>query len=330
MFQADSFDRKLNRWGPVLLIVGLVLVFPPTPAAQEAKVSAVREQGVDISIGAAAGVEPNMTGFIYYEELFRGEMEKTVVAKFEIVRVGREVSEARLTQKGEELVQPGYLVHFDQPLIAPPKPGRLTVQSIPDRASIFIEGVFKGRTPRTLSLDPGIYTLRVTAPGHRDETIRVEVKPNESSIRVSQLQALPPPEYELSLDSNPQNAGVWINGEPQGITPLKLVLVRGPYVIKLEKPGFHSVDESLDLNEPTSRLFSLEEIGFGTLVLSAHPPADVEIDGEPRGETPPRIEISLPEGRHSVRFLWKKSAKEAVEEVFIVKNEKKVVHKILQ
>ncbi|MBB6098163.1 hypothetical protein HNR42_001588 [Deinobacterium chartae] len=65
--------------------------------------------------------------------------------------------------------------------------GSLSVTSNVDRAEIFLNDRRAGRVPTTFrNLNPGIYRVRVTAPGYRDFYTTVEIRPGETSdLRVT-------------------------------------------------------------------------------------------------------------------------------------------------
>ncbi len=138
--------------------------------------------------------------------------------------------------------------------------GRLVVTSNPVKASVTINGRWRGRTP--LTIDPlrfGKYDVRVVQPGYEvareqfalsadlaSKTIDVALRPAKKQAsaeapkpRASQTPtptAPPPPKPqptsvaaklaastgELVVDSRPQGATVFVDGKEVGVTPLRL------------------------------------------------------------------------------------------------------------
>ena len=139
--------------------------------------------------------------------------------------------------------------------------GRLVVTSDPAKASVTINGRWRGRTP--LTLDPlrfGNYDLRVVQPGYEvarerfalsadaaSKTIDVDLRPVQKQAsgaapkpRASQTpppRTSPPPPKpapasvatklaastgELYVDSRPQGATVFVDGKEVGVTPLRI------------------------------------------------------------------------------------------------------------
>jgi hypothetical protein len=56
-----------------------------------------------------------------------------------------------------------------------PTSGSVSVSSTPDSADLYVDGVFKGNTPSTLSLAPGKHTVKITSPGYKDWEREIDV-----------------------------------------------------------------------------------------------------------------------------------------------------------
>jgi len=116
---------------------------------------------------------------------------------------------------------------------------------------------------------------------------------------------------EVSLTTDPHGASVLINGETRGVTPFQQAdLALGSYVIRLEKQGFKTVEQSLELthDHPKATIgpITLERVPVraarGMLALESSPVgASVLIDGKPAGVTPlPRFQVAP--GKRIVRL----------------------------
>jgi serine/threonine protein kinase len=152
----------------------------------------------------------------------------------------------------------------------PPQPstGRLVVHSTPTRASVTVNGRWRGRTPLTLEdLAFGHYVVRIVQPGYaieREEfalgphdaahSMNVRLTPEKSAAtRTSQTPApRPAPATQgsaaapaaptsgtftggLFVDSRPQGANVMLDGNIVGKTPLRLPDVKiGTHVVRIE------------------------------------------------------------------------------------------------
>ncbi len=115
----------------------------------------------------------------------------------------------------------------------------------------------------------------------------------------------------LSVDSEPQGASVSLNGEPRGVTPLRLdELALGEYTLLVERAGYQPFTQSVALSA-ASRTAELRPV----LVRAAAPPrvqatltvlstpfgAAVTLDGTPVGQTP-LTNLRLNPGRHQLEL----------------------------
>jgi serine/threonine protein kinase len=158
-----------------------------------------------------------------------------------------------------------------RPAAAAPAVGRLVVRSTPARASVTVNGQWRGRTPLTLEKLPfGRYVVRVVEPGYRvaleefalnagtaAHAINVRLSPERAAAPTrapasarSERPATPAPNTRQSpsspgadgrftgalyVDSRPQGASVLLDGKNVGTTPLRLSDVRiGTHVVRLE------------------------------------------------------------------------------------------------
>ena len=88
-------------------------------------------------------------------------------------------------------------------------------------------------------------------------------------------------------------------------------------------------DPNLDKGDFVFMLKSKPAAGYGYLKIGSYPPAKVEIDGKLYREVPPWLEIKLPEGKHTIKFINKELKIDKTFEVVLLKGERKEVHKIL-
>ncbi len=59
--------------------------------------------------------------------------------------------------------------------------GELKLESNPNAAHVWLDEELKGRTPLTLRLFPGDYTVKLTKPGYAERQQRVQITPNKQS-----------------------------------------------------------------------------------------------------------------------------------------------------
>jgi tetratricopeptide (TPR) repeat protein len=131
-------------------------------------------------------------------------------------------------------------------------PGKITVQTDPEGAVLFLNDRFVGASPLTLrGLRSGWYALRVEREGR--ETVRRQIKvtgrPEENEI-VLQLPLARG--GKVSVDLAPVGAEIWLDGALEGFTPAEIDNVPlGPHELVVRKTNF----------EPWARTFHLSAAG---------------------------------------------------------------------
>ena len=161
----------------------------------------------------------------------------------------------------------------------------VSLTSEPSGAAIFVDDVETGQvTPATVEVPAGEHEIRIKAPGHKSFRQRILVAPLEQvalpTAKLVQADGL------LAVSSTPAGAGVTLNGQFQGETPLELsVKSSTPYRLQIYKAGFARQERSVSVASGEERAvrFNLNRL-TGQLVVVADP-ADAElfVNGSPRG-----------------------------------------------
>jgi HEAT repeat protein len=118
-----------------------------------------------------------------------------------------------------------------------PKAVALTLQSSPEKATIFIDDKYVGLTPLTVKeLTPGHHFVKLTKRDHLPWTKLVELLYAEEKLDAKLALK---PKGGLIVTSEPAGADVYIDGEYEGKTPLeKKNMDANPYSIRVEKEQF--------------------------------------------------------------------------------------------
>lgn len=105
-------------------------------------------------------------------------------------------------------------------------------------ATVFVNGDNVGRTPTTLSLTVGIYSVEVRKAGH--VTWRREIRLDEETTVYANLAESPPPvsDYPLKLSSNIPSANIYIDNRYVGTGATQIRLQPGRYRFRMEAPGY--------------------------------------------------------------------------------------------
>ena len=134
---------------------------------------------------------------------YRGEIPLSV-------RVPAGVHHIKIRMRGYEPFQQSvhvkpwreHYVEADLVPVAPPRTltGTLTIVSKPLRSKVFINGIYKGKTPLEITLKPNIYALEVRHKNHLTYRQPVHIKPGQVAnikARLTWAGHIPPPPHEV-------------------------------------------------------------------------------------------------------------------------------------
>lgn len=170
-------------------------------------------------------------------------------------------------------------------------PGSVRIVTEPKGASVALAGKSVGVTPLTqYELAPGKYIFDLHFPSYRDAALPVEIK---AGAQTSCEATLYPKTARVNIDTQPQGVLVSIqeNGGkiPLGETPIRDKEVRlGRIELIFEKEEYYPATKVLTIsNEQPIALEQDLAIKPGALrIVSSPSGANVEIDGERKGQTP--------------------------------------------
>jgi len=124
-------------------------------------------------------------------------------------------------------------------------PGRLLVRSTPAGARVSIDGRDAGVTPAVVrDLARGSHSVRVTRDGYIAEERRIVIAPRREAVSIT--VPLSPAVAtngrfvgDLTVQSRPTGAKVFLDGKLIGMTPLSIPAVRaGEHAVRLEYDGY--------------------------------------------------------------------------------------------
>jgi hypothetical protein len=137
--------------------------------------------------------------------------------------------------------------------------------------SVSVDGVARGFVPVTLdSVLPGAHEVRFSGPGMPSWGQTVTVKVGETAAVLARPMTAPSTgvldvRARMAGDEGSETlsgAGVWIDGERRGVTPLTLELPRGPHSVRVEHQGEAAPVQVIDLPGGNQR-FATFEFGVG-------------------------------------------------------------------
>ena len=185
-------------------------------------------------------------------------------------------------------------------------PGRLHVNTgALTGATVFVDGVTRGKTPLTLGdLPPGDYLVEIKAARYSSlrEQVTVAGLGQEQTLNAQ----LKPAWAEISLASVPPEAQVFSGEDVLGVTPLTLELLQGKHELRVRANGYKVWQNTIVVvaGEPQAFTDIRLEPADATLFLVSEPArANATLNGNFLGLTP--LEVSLTPGETAQVRLFK-------------------------
>ena len=169
----------------------------------------------------------------------------------------------------------------------------VTLQSTPAGAMIFVDDAEAGTTPTTIQVLQGERRLRVKLHGYKAWQQTLEIHAGKA-LALPEI-SLQPADALVHLITSPAGAGVTVDDEYRGQTPLEAALTpQHGAVIRLFKPGYRRATRRLTLaagEEQTLRVKLQPELA--DIHVTAQP-ADAEllVDGQPRGKADQLLQLN--------------------------------------
>ena len=141
-----------------------------------------------------------------------------------------------------------------------PKANLNVICETPD-ADIYINDVKKGTTPWSGNLDSGDYKVEVRKKGFESQSKSITLAEKETiDVKFPSLVALPPtpiPTGHLTINYQPRNSEVWIDGKKRGTTPSTFKdLPIDTYSVEIRKNGYENKNEQVTIVEGQTKILS--------------------------------------------------------------------------
>lgn len=168
-----------------------------------------------------------------------------------------------------------------------PKYGTLDIASTPWDAEITIDGKSYGKTPKTIDLLIGQYKLIIKKKEFVPYSQSITINEEETKAINIELSS----GKEITINSNPQGAKLYIDNVYQGETPITNKFSLGSHAITLHKEDFEEIKQVIDLKEDTDKYeFVFEKF----ITIESRPNnATLYINNEYKGETPYKEKLYL-------------------------------------
>lgn len=175
----------------------------------------------------------------------------------------------------------------------------ITVQA-PQGAVVTVDGDRKGSGTLSWCQGEGLCDIVVSMAGHRDARRQLEVVAG----RAQTVQLTPQPIYgSASVDSDPMDAEIWIDGKQYGVTPnvVERLLV-GSHTLVLKKSGCADLQQQFSVEEGKEASLSVKlPAGRSVQFTSEKPGMQIIVDGKKLGTTPLTAVVGI--GHHSVSAM---------------------------
>jgi len=180
----------------------------------------------------------------------------------------------------------------------------LVVDSRPSGAEVYLDGRLQGRTPLSLSVNPGRHEVELRLPGYRSYRVTVNPKPGDRVQIFAQLVA-EVREGTLVVDSSPSGAEVYVDGRLQGRTPLRMSLEAGRHEVRVAAPGYGEYRAQVEVRPGESVRLTVELVPVrATLELYVNAEARVFLDGQEVGVARGGyLRLEAPLGEHELTLV---------------------------
>ena len=198
-----------------------------------------------------------------------------------------------------------------QPIVSQPgiqleqkKYGSIVIESDPPGATIFVDDVERGFTPKEISEIPvGTRRLLLVKPGYETLTKGIKIIA-DSTISISEL--LIPKTGGLSILSNPVGATVFINDIPRGNTPFDIEGLKiDDYAVTVSLDNYEPITQrvTVEYNENTTQKFDLKPLPGKVNIIVSPTRTEIKVGGKKyKAGASGIVSVPLPIGFHSISF----------------------------
>ncbi len=166
------------------------------------------------------------------------------------------------------------------------------ISSVPEGATVSIDGKPAGTTPVTVELPEGNYRLQLSAEGFKPWQTRLAVVPNQpQTIKDVQLQ---PADGTLALQTTPAGANVTIDQKFVGKTPLKISLQADiRHDIHISKAGYENATQTVQVATGKVKTLAVKLKPMLGIIQFVVEPADAQliVDGKSQGPVPAKLNL---------------------------------------
>lgn len=166
------------------------------------------------------------------------------------------------------------------------------ISSVPEGATVSVDGKPAGHTPLTIELPEGNYRLEINAAGFKTWQTQLAVGLNQAQ-KITDIR-LQPADGTLALQTKPPGANVTIGQKFVGKTPLKVQLsANTQHEIRISKAGYEKVSRRVQVSTGKLKTLAVDlKPEWGVIHFKVEPPeAQLIVDGKNQGLVPPELKL---------------------------------------
>ena len=166
------------------------------------------------------------------------------------------------------------------------------ISSVPEGATVSVDGKPAGNTPLTIELPEGNYRLEIRAAGFKTWQTQLAVGLNQAQ-KIAGIR-LQPADGTLALQTKPPGANVIIGQKFVGKTPLKIQLSADtPHEVRISKAGYEKVSHRVQVSTGKLKTLAVDlKPKWGVIQFKVEPAgAQLIVDGENQGTVPSELKL---------------------------------------
>lgn len=165
-------------------------------------------------------------------------------------RLGEELYQKKITLKENQIAEQMKEIADDlRSLLAGPKQGELQVNSKPTGASLYLNGIYFGKTPFSIShISEDLYHLTLRKENYRPfvQDIPVGVQENKFSFSLTKDEG----KGSIALTTKPAGAKIYLDREYIGVTPMLIKnLTMGFHRLGIQKENYNVYQNDIEISE---------------------------------------------------------------------------------
>ena len=178
----------------------------------------------------------------------------------------------------------------------------VTLSSSPAAADVLVDDEKIGQTPLTAPILQGPHVIVVKLAGYKGWKKALTVTANQP-LTLPEI-TLQPADAVVQISSSPAGAGVTVDGDYKGQTPLEVALMPDKTaVVKLFKQGYKETSRNIKVRSGDNRSLHIDLEGeIAAVEILADPPdAELYVDGAPAGRAAQVLKLTTREHRIEIR-----------------------------